>query len=115
MAQREHHQQAGHQRRPGPADDNQEASANGAADGRAGADGLTELQAQLAEERNRAEGYLAQWQRAAADYQNFKRRTEQEREEMARLANMALIINVLPAVDDLDRALNNVDATLAGL
>jgi len=73
------------------------------------------LEAQLAEEREKAQSYLASWQRAAADYQNFKRRVEQEREELARLANAALIINLLPIVDDLERALENVDARLAGL
>ena len=73
------------------------------------------LEAQLAEEREKAQSYLASWQRAAADYQNFKRRVEQEREELARLANAALIINLLPIVDDLERALENVDTALAGL
>src|SRR5690242_5702057 len=73
------------------------------------------LQAQLSEEKARADGYLAQWQRATADFQNFKRRTEQEREEYSRLANMALVVNILPAVDDLERALANVDTALAGL
>lgn len=76
---------------------------------------LDDLYAQLSEEKARADGFLAQWQRATADYQNFKRRTEQEREENARLANLALVVNILPAVDDLDRALANVDAGLAGL
>ena len=73
------------------------------------------LEAQLAEEREKAQSYLASWQRAAADYQNFKRPVDQEREELARLANAALIINLLPIVDDLERALENVDARLAGL
>ena len=73
------------------------------------------LEAQLAEEREKAQSYLASWQRAAADYQNFKRRVDQEREELARLSNAALIINLLPIVDDLERALENVDARLAGL
>jgi molecular chaperone GrpE len=73
------------------------------------------LIAQLEQEKERAESYLASWQRAAADFQNYKRRVEQEREEIARLANAALIINLLPIMDDLDRALENVDARLAGL
>src|SRR5579875_2638549 len=66
---------------------------------------LAELEAQLSEEKARAQGYFAQWQRAAADYQNLKRRTEQEREEYARLANTALILNLLPAIDDFEGAL----------
>jgi molecular chaperone GrpE len=73
------------------------------------------LATQLAEEKERSQSYLANWQRAAADYQNFKRRVEQEREEVARLAGASLIINLLPLVDDLERALQSVDARLAGL
>jgi molecular chaperone GrpE len=73
------------------------------------------LRAQLDEERQKAQSYMQNWQRAAADYQNFKRRVEEERTETARFANAALIINLLPMVDDLDRALKTVDASLAGL
>ena len=73
------------------------------------------LKAQLQEEREKAQSYMQSWQRAAADYQNFKRRVEEERGETARLANAALIINMLPLLDDLDRALKNIDAHLAGL
>jgi len=73
------------------------------------------LEEQLAKEREKAESYLASWQRAAADYQNYKRRVEQEREEFGRLANASLIINLLPLLDDLERALENVDTRLAGL
>jgi molecular chaperone GrpE len=73
------------------------------------------LEEQLAKEKERAESHYASWQRAAADYQNFKRRVEQERSEFAQMANAALMINLLPLVDDLERALENVDAHLAGL
>jgi molecular chaperone GrpE len=73
------------------------------------------IEAQVEQERQRAESYLASWQRAAADYQNLKRRVEQEREEFARLGNASLIINLLPLLDDMERALENVDARLAGL
>ena len=73
------------------------------------------LRAMLEEERSRAQSYMQNWQRAAADYQNFKRRVEEERGETARFANASLIINLLPLADDLERALQNVDAHLAGL
>ena len=39
-------------------------------------------EAQLEEEKKKAETYLANWQRAAADFQNYKRRTDQERDEL---------------------------------
>ncbi len=72
------------------------------------------LRAQLEEERNRAEGYLRSWQRAAADFQNYKRRVEEERQRNTLFANLALVLNMLPIYDDLCRALENVDASIAG-
>ena len=62
------------------------------------------LKQSLAEEKTRAEGYLANWQRAEADFINYKRRAEQEREESSRFANAALMLNFLPALDDMERA-----------
>lgn len=70
---------------------------------------------ELAAEREKAETYYKNWQRAAADFANFKRRVEQERQETARLSNAALVINLLPVFDDMDRAVGSVDSTLAGL
>ena len=70
---------------------------------------------ELAEEREKVQSYLASWQRTAADFQNYKRRVEQEREDLSRLTSAALIMNLLPLVDDLERALQSVDTHLAGL
>lgn len=69
----------------------------------------------LAAERERAEQYYKNWQRSAADFINYKRRVESERSEQARFAGAALVINMLPIFDDLDRAVSNIDAGLAGL
>lgn len=63
----------------------------------------------------KAEQYYANWQRAAADHANYRRRTEEEKREWSRLSNAALVINVLPVFDDLERAVGTVDAKLAGL
>ncbi|MFQ5380608.1 MAG: nucleotide exchange factor GrpE [Dehalococcoidia bacterium] len=79
------------------------------------AEGLEKLRAELERERQKADENLRQWQRAAADYQNLKRRSEQERSEATVFAQVALVINLLPVYDDLDRALATVDANLAGL
>ncbi len=76
---------------------------------------MDKMKALLEDERAKAQSYMQSWQRAAADFQNFKRRVEEERSETARFANAALIINLLPLIDDLDRALQNVDTHLAGL
>jgi len=58
----------------------------------------------LAEEKERAEKHLANWQRSQADFSNYKKRIEQEREEIVKFANSTLILNLLPIVDDLERA-----------
>ncbi len=70
---------------------------------------------QIAEAKEDAQRYLARWQRAEADFQNYKRRVEQERDENRRFASAALIINTLPILDDLERALGSLDVRLAGL
>jgi molecular chaperone GrpE len=59
----------------------------------------------LAEEKKRAEEYLANWQRAQADFINYKRRAEQERLEFNSYANANLVLSILPALDDLERAM----------
>lgn len=69
----------------------------------------------LAEALKSAETYRGNWQRAAADLANYKRRVEQDRTENARLANMTLVVNLLPIFDDLDRAIATMDASIAGL
>src|SRR4030042_2916364 len=73
------------------------------------------LEDQIAQAKEDAQKYLANWQRAEADFQNYKRRVEQERDDNRRFASAALIINVLPILDDLERALGSLDVRLAGL
>ncbi|MEE8384374.1 MAG: nucleotide exchange factor GrpE [Dehalococcoidia bacterium] len=73
------------------------------------------LEEQVTQAKEDAQKYLASWQRSEADFQNYKRRVEQERDENRRFASTALIMNVLPILDDLERALVSLDARLAGL
>ncbi len=75
---------------------------------------LPALQQRLEEERQRAESYYSSWQRTAADFANYKRRTEQERAETSRFANSLVILHLLPVLDDLERALASVPRELAG-
>ncbi len=69
----------------------------------------------VTEAEAKADAHYKNWQRTAADFSNYKKRVEQERSEMARLAKAALVINLLPIYDDLDRAASTVDSHLAGL
>jgi molecular chaperone GrpE len=66
----------------------------------------------LAEEKERAEKYLVNWQRCQADFVNYKQRTEQEKKEIIEFANSALISILLPIMDDLARAFASVPAEL---
>ncbi|MBN1176295.1 MAG: nucleotide exchange factor GrpE [Dehalococcoidales bacterium] len=74
------------------------------------APGTENLEESLAEEKKKAEEYLANWQRAQADFINYKRRSEQERQEFNAYANANLILSLLPVIDDLERALEAVPA-----
>ena len=77
--------------------------------------GIEALKQALAEEKAKAEENLAGWQRAQADFINYKRRTEQEKENLSKFANANLILGLLPALDDLERALNSVPPRLIKL
>jgi molecular chaperone GrpE len=79
------------------------------------AEDVASLQKSLAEEKAKAERYLANWQRAQADYINFKKRSEQEKDEVKQFGNAMLIVSLLPVLDDLERALASVSANMAGL
>ncbi|MFC1967752.1 nucleotide exchange factor GrpE [Chloroflexota bacterium] len=62
----------------------------------------------LAEEKKKTQEYLASWQRTQADFINFKRRTEQERDDFSKFAKASLILSLLPLLDDLERAFNTI-------
>jgi molecular chaperone GrpE len=48
------------------------------------------------------------WHRSAADFANYKRRTEEERATVAQFASSLLVGKLLSVLDDFDRALENV-------
>ena len=61
-----------------------------------------EILAALQAERDEA---LDRWKRSAADFDNFRKRATREREEYVTLANERLVKELLPILDDLERAL----------
>jgi len=63
-----------------------------------GEDRLAALEA----ERDEA---VDRWKRTAADFDNFRKRALREREELVTLANERLVKDLLPILDDLERAL----------
>lgn len=78
-----------------------------------GIEEIESLKKALAEEKEKSEKYLTNWQRAQADFINYKRRSEQERADIVNYANSTLILNLLPVLDDLERALAKVPDELA--
>jgi molecular chaperone GrpE len=73
------------------------------------------VEEQLSKAKEEAQKFRDNWHRAEADFQNYKRRTEQEREELRRFGNVSIIINLLPVLDDFERAFASLDSHLAGL
>ena len=73
------------------------------------------LKQALAEAREKAERYLANWQRTEADLINYRKRAEQEKSELADSVSAILALSLLPILDDLDRAFTSLPAELKGL
>ena len=83
-----------------------------AAGGEAASEELKRRVAELEQELGETK---AAWQRTAADYANYRRRTDQEREQSAGLANESLLRKLLTVVDDFDRALESMPRELEHL
>ena len=71
-------------------------------------DFVQELQEEIEQTKAQATEYLDGWQRARAEFANYKRRTEAERTEMSLAAGAEVLKRVLPAVDDFERAVQTL-------
>jgi len=65
------------------------------------------LRQQLEEKTREAEENYARLLRLAADMENLKKRQERERTELLQFANESLVKELLPVVDNLERALEH--------
>jgi molecular chaperone GrpE len=70
-------------------------------------DRFTELEDELALVRNERDEYLDGWQRAQAEFANYKKRVERDRQQMQQNAKGNVIRRYLEVLDDLERALAN--------
>jgi molecular chaperone GrpE len=80
------------------------ADAAGVADGAALLEALTKERDQLAKEK--AEVY-DQFLRRTAEFENLRRRSQRERAEILEFAGMEVVRDLLPILDDFERALKN--------
>jgi molecular chaperone GrpE len=60
---------------------------------------IAELETQLAETRD-------QLLRKAADFENFRKRMNQEKQSSIEYANQSLLLDIIPIIDDLERAIS---------
>jgi molecular chaperone GrpE len=72
------------------------------------AERIEQLERELAEARAKSEEHLYNWQRTAADFANYRRRTEEERATVGQFSTAVLLGKLLAVLDDFDRALDNV-------
>jgi molecular chaperone GrpE len=77
-------------------------------------DRVAALEVELESERAAATDYMQRWQRAQADLSNFRRRTEQERDQQQKLYRAQALAIILPALDTLERAFATLPGTLRG-
>ena len=75
---------------------------------------MDKLKKELDEARKQSEEYLALLQRERAEFNNFRRRTAEERERELGLAGEDLIRKVLALADDFDRAIEARPESIAG-
>jgi molecular chaperone GrpE len=76
--------------------------------------GVEDLRAALAAAREEARQNLDRWVRERADLENLKRRNAKERSDAARYGTEALIRELLPVVDNLERAVEHAQAGGSG-
>ena len=67
-------------------------------------DDLEALREELAAAQSKADEYLDGWQRARAEFANYRRREEQRRNQEQQAGKGRLLSKLLPVLDDLDRA-----------
>ena len=75
-------------------------------------DTIEALQAELESQRAKAAEYMDGWQRARAEFVNYRKRVEREREDTFQHATIAVLKKLLPVIDDFDRAMSNIPGEL---
>jgi molecular chaperone GrpE len=94
----------GQKSRPGVVD----SRASSAVDAEQGdAQGQPSADPELQAARDEAQANFARYQRLAADFENYKRRTRQELADRTQYANEELLRKLLPILDNLRRALDH--------
>lgn len=73
----------------------------------AGVDRVEELEQALAAKEAEAVANWDKFVRERADLENFRKRTQREKEELLKYGNESIIMEILPVVDNMERALDH--------
>lgn len=73
-----------------------------------------EMAAKLATAQIEAKNNFDKWQRALADFDNYKKRVERERADAKENAIVEVVKTILPMIEDFERAIENVPEDLQG-
>ncbi len=72
-------------------------------------DRIAELEARISALESENSDLKEQILRKQADFENFRKRMQREKEESARFANKQLLLDILPVIDDFERAIQSAD------
>lgn len=70
-------------------------------------DQLKEIQAELETAKQEAKETYDRFLRVSAEFENYKKRSAREMDDLRKYANQSLIVEMLAVVDNLERALNS--------
>jgi molecular chaperone GrpE len=70
---------------------------------------IEELKKKLEEKEKEAKEHYDRLLRVAADFDNYKKRANKEKEEWVKFANEDLVKAILPFIDNLERAVNHAE------
>ena len=69
---------------------------------------LSETKKMLKEKTKIADDYLSKLQWLQAEFENFRKRVDKEKNDYVKYANKNLIMKLLGSVDDIERIMNNI-------
>ena len=93
------------------ADDGQAGSGRENPEGTAGNAAPDTLEAKVAELEAKFAELNDQYLRKAADFENFRKRMNREKQEITDFANQSLISDLLPVLDDFERAIKSAESS----
>ncbi|MCB9453474.1 MAG: nucleotide exchange factor GrpE [Anaerolineaceae bacterium] len=73
-----------------------------------------DMNQQLAEAQKKVQDFMEGWQRERAEFANYKRRVERDMKDIRQNATFGVLNNLLPIIDDFDRAFSNTPDDLQG-